>query len=153
LYDNDIPVARISAGNSELIKAGKGPKANAMMTPRTETTRTSVRIHGLATINLNSGQAKAIAPTGPQGIPPPGPDSVAKRPTIGKPGETGLAAGDHLHFGIYLAGVAVLPVEWWDPKWINDNITPKLEGRSGQEIAEAQQPVKAKRKGSTKKRR
>ena len=33
----------------------------------------------------------------------------------------------------------VLPVEWWDQKWIDDNITPKLEGRSGQEIAEAQQ--------------
>jgi len=80
-------------------------------------------------------------------------DSVAKRQIVGKTGETGLAAGDHLHFGIYLAGVAVLPVEWWDPKWIDDNITPKLEGRSGQEIAEAQQPVKAKRKGSTKKRR
>jgi murein DD-endopeptidase MepM/ murein hydrolase activator NlpD len=80
-------------------------------------------------------------------------DSVAKRQIIGKTGETGLAAGDHLHFGIYLAGVAVLPVEWWDPKWIDDNITPKLEGRSGQEIAEAQQPAKGKRKGSTKKRR
>ena len=40
---------------------------------------------------------------------------------------------------------AVLPVEWWDQKWIDDNITPKLEGRSGQEIAEAQQ-VKGKPK-------
>ncbi len=80
-------------------------------------------------------------------------DSVAKRQIIGKTGETGLAAGDHLHFGIYLAGVAVLPVEWWDQKWIDDNITPKLEGRSGQEIAEAQQPAKAARKGGGKKRR
>ena len=66
-------------------------------------------------------------------------DSVAKRQILGKTGETGLAAGDHLHFGIYLDGVAVLPVEWWDQKWIDENITPKLEGRSGQEIAEAQQ--------------
>lgn len=73
-------------------------------------------------------------------------DPVAKRQILGKTGETGLAAGDHLHFGIYLAGVAVLPVEWWDPKWIADNITPKLEGRSGQEIAEAQQAVRAKAK-------
>jgi len=43
----------------------------------------------------------------------------------------------------------VLPVEWWDQKWIDDNITPKLEGRSGQEIAEAQQgkgKVKSKRR-------
>jgi len=70
-------------------------------------------------------------------------DSVARRQALGKTGETGLAAGDHLHFGIYLAGVAVLPVEWWDQKWIDDNITPKLEGRTGQEIAEAQTPAKA----------
>ena len=63
--------------------------------------------------------------------------------------ETGLAAGDHLHYGVYLDGVAILPVEWWDAKWIEDNITPKLEGRSGQEIAQAQQgkgPRKAKHK-------
>ena len=80
-------------------------------------------------------------------------DSVAKRQALGKTGETGLAAGDHLHYGVYLDGVAVLPVEWWDQKWIDDNITPKLEGRSGQEIAEAQQPVKATRKGAAKKRR
>ncbi len=80
-------------------------------------------------------------------------DTVAKRQVLGRTGETGLAAGDHLHFGVYLDGVAVLPVEWWDQKWIDDNITPKLEGRSGQEIAEAQQPAKATRKGAAKKRR
>ncbi len=80
-------------------------------------------------------------------------DSVAKRQVLGKTGETGLAAGDHLHFGVYLAGVAVLPVEWWDQKWIDDNIKPKLEGRSGQELSEAQQPVKKSRKGGGKRRR
>jgi murein DD-endopeptidase MepM/ murein hydrolase activator NlpD len=80
-------------------------------------------------------------------------DSVAKRQALGKTGETGLAAGDHLHFGVYLDGVAVLPVEWWDQKWIDDNVKPKLEGRSGQEIAEAQQPVKATRKSGGKRKR
>ncbi len=80
-------------------------------------------------------------------------DAVGKRQVIGKTGETGLAAGDHLHFGVYLAGVAVLPVEWWDQKWIDDNITPKLEGRSGQEIAQAQHPAKGQRKGASKRRR
>jgi murein DD-endopeptidase MepM/ murein hydrolase activator NlpD len=78
---------------------------------------------------------------------------VAKRQLLGKTGETGLAAGDHLHFGIYLDGVAVLPVEWWDQKWIDDNIAPKLEGRTGQEIAEAQQPAKVARKAAPKRRR
>ena len=77
-------------------------------------------------------------------------DAVAKRQILGKTGETGLAAGDHLHFGIYLAGIAVLPVEWWDQKWIDDNIKPKLEGRSGEEIAQAQQPAKAKAKAAPK---
>ncbi len=80
-------------------------------------------------------------------------DSVAKRQVLGKTGETGLAAGDHLHFGVYLDGVAVLPVEWWDQKWIDENIKPKLEGRSGQEIAEAQQSLKGTRKGGGKRRR
>jgi murein DD-endopeptidase MepM/ murein hydrolase activator NlpD len=73
-------------------------------------------------------------------------DAITKRQVLGKTGETGLAAGDHLHFGIYLAGLPVLPVEWWDQKWIDDNITPKLDGRTGQETAEAQQKVKRKRR-------
>ncbi|OGA52645.1 MAG: hypothetical protein A3G24_15360 [Betaproteobacteria bacterium RIFCSPLOWO2_12_FULL_62_13] len=79
-------------------------------------------------------------------------DSIKQRQILGKTGETGLAVGDHLHYGVYLHGVAVLPVEWWDQKWINDNITPKLEGQSGQAIAESQQP-KAPRKAAHKRRR
>jgi murein DD-endopeptidase MepM/ murein hydrolase activator NlpD len=78
-------------------------------------------------------------------------DALAKGQILGKTGETGLAAGDHLHFGVYLSGVAVLPVEWWDQKWIDDNITPKLAGQSGQEIAEAQRPARAVKAGATKK--
>ena len=55
-------------------------------------------------------------------------DQIKQGQPIGKTGETGLAAGDHLHFGIYLHGVPVLPVEWWDQKWIDDNVRPKLTG-------------------------
>ena len=77
-------------------------------------------------------------------------DSIKQRQILGKTGETGLAGGDHLHFGVYLDGVAVLPVEWWDAKWIRDNIEPKLEGRSGDEIAQAQAPT---RKTTRKRRR
>ena len=76
-------------------------------------------------------------------------DSIKRRQIIGKTGETGLAGGDHLHYGVYLDGVAILPLEWWDQKWINDNIEPKLEGRSSQAIAESPQstaPPKAARK-------
>jgi len=79
-------------------------------------------------------------------------DTVKSLAIIGKTGETGLAGGDHLHYGVYLNGVAVLPVEWWDKKWIDDNIQPKLEGRSGEEIAKAQTPQKP-RKATRKKRR
>jgi murein DD-endopeptidase MepM/ murein hydrolase activator NlpD len=77
-------------------------------------------------------------------------DAVQQRQPLGKTGETGLAAGDHLHYGVYLDGIAILPVEWWDQKWIDDNISPKLEGRSGEEIATSQQ---AARSGARKKRR
>jgi len=77
-------------------------------------------------------------------------DSIKQRQILGKTGETGLAGGDHLHFGVYLDGVAVLPVEWWDAKWIRDNIEPKLEGRSGEEIAQTQAPT---RKTTRKRRR
>jgi murein DD-endopeptidase MepM/ murein hydrolase activator NlpD len=79
-------------------------------------------------------------------------DAVQQRQILGKTGETGIAGGDHLHYGVYLDGVAVLPVEWWDAKWIDDNITPKLQGRSGEEIAVSQQPKKP-RAGVRKRRR
>lgn len=54
-------------------------------------------------------------------------DVVNKKQTIGRTGTTGLASGDHLHYGVYIQGVAVRPVEWWDPKWIMDNITIKMD--------------------------
>ena len=51
---------------------------------------------------------------------------VMKGETIGLTGQTGLAGGDHLHFGIMVNGIFVNPIEWWDPHWIRDNITRKL---------------------------
>jgi murein DD-endopeptidase MepM/ murein hydrolase activator NlpD len=54
-------------------------------------------------------------------------DSVKKKQIVGKTGETGLAAGDHLHYGVYVNGVPVRPIEWWDRKWINDNIMKKIK--------------------------
>lgn len=80
-------------------------------------------------------------------------DTLQQRQILGKTGETGLAAGDHLHYGVYLNGVAILPVEWWDPKWINDNIQPKLEGHSGEAIAKAQESQAPRKKAVRKKRR
>ena len=53
---------------------------------------------------------------------------VNKGDIIGKTGSTGLAFGDHLHFGILVGGVEVTPLEWLDAKWIRDNITGRLSG-------------------------
>lgn len=54
-------------------------------------------------------------------------DEVRKGDIIGNTGATGLAAGDHLHFGIMLNGIEVQPIEWWDPHWIKDNVTGKFQ--------------------------
>ena len=51
---------------------------------------------------------------------------VKKGQPIGLTGDTGVAGGDHLHFSVMLQGVFVNPVEWWDPRWIRDNVTKKL---------------------------
>ena len=80
-------------------------------------------------------------------------DAAKQRQAIGRTGETGLAAGDHLHFGVYLDGVAVLPVEWWDAKWIEDNIRPKLDGHGSEAIAVSQQSSKGPKKAAMQKRR
>jgi murein DD-endopeptidase MepM/ murein hydrolase activator NlpD len=52
---------------------------------------------------------------------------VKKREVLGKSGATGLAAGDHLHFGMFLHGVPVNPTEWWDEKWINDHVLDRMK--------------------------
>lgn len=54
-------------------------------------------------------------------------DRVAKEGLLGNTGSTGLAGGDHLHFSILVHNTFVDPVEWWDPHWIQDNITLKLD--------------------------
>ncbi len=51
---------------------------------------------------------------------------VKKQELIGYSGISGLAGGDHLHFGILVGGQFVNPQEWWDPHWINDNVNKKM---------------------------
>ena len=60
-------------------------------------------------------------------------DVVQKGQTIAHTGSTGLAFGDHLHFGILVGGVEVTPLEWLDPKWIRDNITGRLDASMAQQ--------------------
>lgn len=52
---------------------------------------------------------------------------VKRGQLIGYSDSTGLAGGDHVHFGVYLDGIPVVPKEWWDPHWIHDRITAKLQ--------------------------
>jgi murein DD-endopeptidase MepM/ murein hydrolase activator NlpD len=53
-------------------------------------------------------------------------DQTVKRgEALGFSGTTGLAGGDHLHFGVAVHGRFVDPREWWDPHWIADNVTAK----------------------------
>lgn len=42
--------------------------------------------------------------------------------SIAKTGTTGLALGDHLHFGMYVQGVDVRPEEWMDSVWLKESI-------------------------------
>ena len=52
-------------------------------------------------------------------------DEVHAGQVIAKTGMTGLALGDHLHFGILVQGIEVRPIEWFDQKWIKkfiDNV-------------------------------
>jgi murein DD-endopeptidase MepM/ murein hydrolase activator NlpD len=52
--------------------------------------------------------------------------SVGRGDTIGETGTSGLAGGDHLHFSMLVHSTFVNPVEWWDAKWIENNVESKV---------------------------
>jgi murein DD-endopeptidase MepM/ murein hydrolase activator NlpD len=79
---------------------------------------TVVLDHGLGVFSLY-GHLSTIAVK-------PG-QSVGIAEILGQSGETGLAGGDHLHFSIIVRGSHVDPIEWWDPQWMRDHVTSKLE--------------------------
>ena len=74
--------------------------------------------HGLGVMTLYSHLSSISVKEG---------DEVKKGSILGRTGSTGLAVGDHLHFGIYINGVPVRPLEWWDPKWINEKIEDRID--------------------------
>ena len=84
-----------------------------------------VGIYGL-TVVLDHGQGIASTYSHLSSISVAMDQQVTKGETLGFTGQTGLAAGDHLHFGVMVNGIFVNPVEWWDGHWIRDNITRKL---------------------------
>ena len=72
--------------------------------------------HGLGLYTLYGHCSKLLVQAG---------DEVQAGDIIAKTGKTGLAMGDHLHFGVLIQGIEVRPVEWFDQSWIRkfiDNV-------------------------------
>lgn len=70
-----------------------------------------MKVHG-GTIILDHGQGVfSIFYHLKERLAEPG-DEIERGETIGLMGETGLATGPHLHWGLYVGGVAVDPIEW-----------------------------------------
>ncbi|TVM35127.1 M23 family peptidase [Oceanidesulfovibrio marinus] len=73
--------------------------------------------HGMGLMTLYAHMSEIAVSTG---------DEVTKGQSLGKTGSTGMAGGDHLHFGVLVSGLPVMPVEWWDAHWIQDNLSEKI---------------------------
>ena len=70
-------------------------------------------------------------------------ESVTVGQIIARSGTTGLAAGDHLHFGLALQGTQVNPTEWWDRFWVKTRILEPLGLKpKGKESGKKLQPTK-----------
>lgn len=69
--------------------------------------------HGLGLMSLYSHLSEMSVGEG---------QSVNKGQIIGKTGMTGLAFGDHLHFGILVHGYEVNPSFWLRERWVQENI-------------------------------
>jgi len=54
-------------------------------------------------------------------------DAVKQGQVMGLSGQTGMAAGDHIHFAMQLDGVQIDPKEWWDAHWIKDHIARRVD--------------------------
>ncbi len=84
--------------------------------------QTVILDHGLGLFSMYSHLSQVAVRAG---------DRVAKGGILGNTGSTGLAGGDHLHFSILIHHTFADPIEWWDPHWIQDNITLKLDSVKG----------------------
>ncbi len=73
--------------------------------------------HGLGLYSMYSHLSEMTAEKG---------EMVLKGTLIGYTGTTGLAGGDHLHYGMVVNGIFVNPIEWWDRRWIRDHIISNM---------------------------
>ena len=70
-------------------------------------------------------------------------DMVKRGQIIAKTGATGMAGGDHLHFGVLVFGQPISPIEWWDRHWIKNNVStviPEVLASAKQQPAEEPAP-------------
>ena len=73
--------------------------------------------HGLSLMSLYSHMTEISVSPG---------EEVVSEQILGTTGTSGLAGGDHLHYGILVGGIPVQPREWLDAEWIKNNITSRL---------------------------
>lgn len=103
------------------VKADKIPAANPGRVVRTGFNgiygENVVIDHGLGLMTLYAHMSQINVQVG---------DMVERGQIIGRTGATGLAGGDHLHYGAFVSGVAVNPIEWWDAHWIKNNIAGRI---------------------------
>lgn len=77
--------------------------------------------HGLGLMSLYSHMSEIAVNVGTE---------VKKGDILGRTGTTGMAGGDHLHFGMLVSGVQVQPIEWLDSHRIKDNVIDRLEPKA-----------------------
>lgn len=77
--------------------------------------------HGLGLMTIYSHLSEIMTNVG---------NNVSRGDTVGRTGTTGLAGGDHLHFGVLLGGIQAQPVDWYDKNWIKNTITDRLAAAS-----------------------
>ena len=80
--------------------------------------KTVIIDHGFGLLSMYSHLNRMDATVG---------DLVKRGDIIGVTGMTGMAGGDHLHFSILIHDAFVNPDEWWDPHWIKNNVTDKID--------------------------
>jgi murein DD-endopeptidase MepM/ murein hydrolase activator NlpD len=74
--------------------------------------------HGIGVYSLYGHCANTMVNVG---------DEVKASESFAQTGKTGLALGDHLHFGVLVQGIEVRPEEWMDKNWLKVNIFDTIE--------------------------
>jgi murein DD-endopeptidase MepM/ murein hydrolase activator NlpD len=98
------------------------PAANAGVVALAETVgiygKTVILDHGYGLFSMYAHLSQITVKVG---------DQVARGDELGRTGSTGMAGGDHLHFSMLVSDTFVNPVEWWDMKWIQNNVAQKIQ--------------------------